>query len=59
MEATLQTTTAALPPGAVDHVFLTGVTAFVSAVRRLFEVRFGQERMSGSGEFVSVAEGVH
>jgi len=49
---------AALGPAAVDRVFLTGGTAFVPAVRRLFEARFGQERVSGGGEFVSVAEGL-
>ena len=49
---------AALPPGAVDRVFLTGGTAFVPAVRGLFEARFGPERVSGGGEFVSVAEGL-
>jgi len=49
---------AALEPAAVDRVFLTGGTAFVPAVRRLFEARFGAERVSGGGEFVSVAEGL-
>jgi len=49
---------AALGPSAVDRVFLTGGTAFVPAVRRLFEARFGRERVSGGGEFVSVAEGL-
>ncbi|HEY0206094.1 MAG TPA: Hsp70 family protein [Acetobacteraceae bacterium] len=49
---------AALAPNAVDRVFLTGGTAFVPAVRRLFEARFGRERVSGGGEFVSVAEGL-
>ena len=49
---------AALEPSAVDRVFLTGGTAFVPAVRRLFEARFGRERVSGGGEFVSVAEGL-
>ena len=49
---------AALEPAAVDRVFLTGGTAFVPAVRRLFEARFGPERVSGGGEFVSVAEGL-
>ena len=43
---------------AVDRVFLTGGTAFVPAVRRLFDRRFGAERVSGGGEFVSVAEGL-
>ena len=49
---------AALTPGAVDRVFLTGGTAFVPAVRHLFDTRFGAERVSGGGEFVSVAEGL-
>jgi hypothetical chaperone protein len=39
-------------------VFLTGGTAFVPAVRRLFAERFGAGRMAGGGEFVSVAEGL-
>ena len=49
---------AGIGPDAVDRVFLTGGTAFVPAVRRLFEQRFGAERVSGGGEFVSVAEGL-
>ena len=49
---------ASLRAGDVDRVFLTGGTAFVPAVRRLFEARFGPERVSGGGEFVSVAEGL-
>jgi hypothetical chaperone protein len=42
----------------VDRVFLTGGTAFVPAVRRLFTERFGPDRIAGGGEFVSVAEGL-
>jgi hypothetical chaperone protein len=42
----------------VDRVFLTGGTSFVPAVRALFERRFGAEKVSGGGEFVSVAEGL-
>ncbi|MEJ0018263.1 MAG: Hsp70 family protein [Acetobacteraceae bacterium] len=49
---------AALPADQVDRVFLTGGTAFVPAVRRLFEDRFGAGRLEGGGEFVSVAEGL-
>ena len=49
---------AGITADAVDRVFLTGGTAFVPAVRRLFERRFGAERVSGGGEFVSVAEGL-
>jgi hypothetical chaperone protein len=43
---------------AIDRVFLTGGTSFVPAVRALFEQRFGAEKVSGGGEFVSVAEGL-
>ena len=43
---------------AVDHVFLTGGSAYVPAVRRIFEIRFGLERLAGGGEFTSVAEGL-
>ncbi len=49
---------AALPPDAVDRVFLTGGTSLVPAVRRLFENRFGAARIVAGGEFVSVAEGL-
>ena len=49
---------AGVPADAVDRVFLTGGTAFVPAVRRLFEDRFGVEKLAGGGEFVSVAEGL-
>ncbi len=49
---------AGVSPSAVDRVFLTGGTAFVPAVRGLFERRFGAAAISGGGEFVSVAEGL-
>ncbi|MFH5923901.1 Hsp70 family protein [Roseomonas xinghualingensis] len=42
----------------VDRVFLTGGTSLVPAVRALFARRFGEERIFGGGEFVSVAEGL-
>ena len=51
-------TDAAITDAAVDRVFLTGGTAFVPAVRQLFERRFGADRVAGGGEFVSVAEGL-
>jgi hypothetical chaperone protein len=51
-------TTAETPPHAIDRVFLTGGTAFVPAVRGLFETRFGAAKLAGGGEFVSVAEGL-
>jgi hypothetical chaperone protein len=43
---------------AVDRVFLTGGTSLVPAVRGLFVARFGAHRVTGGGEFVSVAEGL-
>jgi hypothetical chaperone protein len=49
---------AGLEAGGIDHVFLTGGTSFVPAVRRLFEERFGAALVSAGGEFVSVAEGL-
>lgn len=49
---------ARIAPEAIDHVFLTGGTSFVPAVRRLFETRFGAEKVTAGGEFVSVAEGL-
>jgi hypothetical chaperone protein len=48
---------AKLAPEQVDRVFLTGGTSLVPAVRGLFEQRFGG-RVTGGGEFVSVAEGL-
>jgi hypothetical chaperone protein len=42
----------------IDRVFLTGGTALVPAVRRLFEERFGAEKIAGGGEFTSVATGL-
>jgi hypothetical chaperone protein len=49
---------AGLRQEAVDRVFLTGGTSLVPAVRSLFTGRFGAERVTGGGEFVSVSEGL-
>jgi hypothetical chaperone protein len=49
---------AGLSADEVDHVFLTGGTSFVPAVKALFENRFGSSKLSAGGEFVSVAEGL-
>jgi hypothetical chaperone protein len=49
---------AGLSHAAVDRVFLTGGSAFIPAVRRLFADRFGAAKLAGGGEFVSVAEGL-
>ena len=43
---------------AVDRVFLTGGSSLVPAVRRLFERRFGADKISGGDEFTSVAKGL-
>lgn len=45
-------------PGRVSRVFMTGGSSFVPAVRRVFEDRFGPDRMQGGGELTSVAEGL-
>ncbi len=50
--------TTGLREGDVDRVFLTGGTSFVPAVQQIFLRRFGPEKMSAGGEFVSVAEGL-
>lgn len=42
----------------IDRIFLTGGSAFVPAVRRLFAERFGAEKIAGGGEFTSVATGL-
>jgi hypothetical chaperone protein len=39
-------------------VFLTGGSSFVPAVRRIFESRFGAERIRTGNEFTSVARGL-
>ncbi len=43
---------------AVDRVFLTGGTSFVPAVRRIFEARFGADKVRTGNEFTSVASGL-
>jgi hypothetical chaperone protein len=42
----------------VDKVFLTGGSSFVPSVRKIFEQRFGAERLVVGGEFTSVAMGL-
>jgi hypothetical chaperone protein len=49
---------AGLRQDAIDRVFLTGGTSLVPAVRGLFTARFGAHKVTGGGEFVSVAEGL-
>ena len=45
-------------PGDVDSVFLTGGSAFVPAVRRLFKRKFGADRLRGGEELTTVARGL-
>ena len=51
-------TSSGVLPKDVDMVFLTGGSSFVPAVRRIFESRFGKERIRGGNEFTSVARGL-
>ena len=44
--------------GAVDRVFLTGGSSLVPSVRRIFEERFGVEKLAGGGELTSVVSGL-
>ncbi len=46
------------PPTQVDRVFLTGGSSLVPAVRQIFTRRFGEDRLSSGGEFISVASGL-
>ena len=49
---------AGLSAARVERVFLTGGSAFVPAVRRIFASRFGAERIRGGDELGSVASGL-
>ncbi|MCU0948982.1 MAG: Hsp70 family protein [Porphyrobacter sp.] len=42
----------------IDRVFLTGGSSLIPAVRRLFEQRFGGERIASGGELTSIAHGL-
>jgi hypothetical chaperone protein len=47
-----------IAPGDVDMVFLTGGSSFVPAVLRIFDARFGRDRIRTGNEFTSVAMGL-
>jgi hypothetical chaperone protein len=47
-----------LTPAQVDHVFLTGGTSFVPAIRALMSRRFPEAKFSAEDEFISVAAGL-
>ena len=44
--------------GEVDRVFLTGGSSLVPVVPQIFSERFGEDKISGGGEFTSVAKGL-
>lgn len=50
--------TTGVSPTQLDHVFLTGGSSFVPAVRRIFDGLVGSEKVSSGGEFTSVARGL-
>jgi hypothetical chaperone protein len=45
-------------PAAVDHIFLTGGSSFVPAIRRIFARKFDAARLRSGGELTSVAQGL-
>jgi len=49
---------AGLGAEAIDHVFLTGGSSLIPAVRDLFVRRFGEERIDSGGELTSIAHGL-
>ncbi|MXO92661.1 Hsp70 family protein [Erythrobacter arachoides] len=49
---------AGLAPDDIDHVFLTGGSSQIPAVRRLFAQRFGEGRLVMGNELTSIAHGL-
>ncbi len=49
---------AGLDAGQIDHVFLTGGSSLIPAVRALFERRFGEGRLASGDELTSIAHGL-
>ena len=47
-----------MAPRQIDHVFLTGGSSLVPAVRSLFERRFGVGRLAQGDELTSIAQGL-
>jgi hypothetical chaperone protein len=60
IEATVDAalTSAGVAPWQIDRVFLTGGTSLVPRIRRLFEERFGAERIASGNELTSIAHGL-
>jgi hypothetical chaperone protein len=51
-------TAAAIGADGIDRVFLTGGTSLTPRIRRLFDARFGAERIATGGELTSIAHGL-
>jgi hypothetical chaperone protein len=49
---------AALRPGGIDKVFLTGGSSFIPAIRRIFSDRFGAAKLETGDQFESIAYGL-
>ena len=49
---------AGLGASQIDQVFLTGGSSLIPAVRRLFERRFGPDRIASGNELTSIAHGL-
>ena len=49
---------AGLAVGQIDHVFLTGGSSLIPAVRRLFVARFGEDRIASGDELTSIVHGL-
>lgn len=49
---------AGLDAGQIDHVFLTGGTSLIPAVRRIFESRFPDRKIASGNELTSIAHGL-
>jgi len=44
--------------GDIDRVFLTGGSSLIPCIRRMFEKRFGSDRIAGGNELTSIAHGL-
>lgn len=49
---------AGLDAAQIDHVFLTGGSSLIPAVRQVFERRFGPDRIESGNELTSIAHGL-
>lgn len=49
---------AGVQPQDIDRVFLTGGSSLIPAIRRIFDARFGADRIATGGELTSIAHGL-